>query len=259
MHHRGMTTTPLNEARALLNGCASIAVLSGAGLSTGSGIPDFRGPNGLWTTDPDAEMLSDFDHYVSDASIRVRAWRSRLQSPVWTATPNAGHLALVTLEHAGRLAGIVTQNIDGLHQLAGSSPHLVNEVHGSVHRAICLTCGLEQPIEIVLERVAAGEEDPRCRDGAFNCGGILKSSTISFGQSLLPHSMDDAVATVANADALLAVGTTLGVHPVASIVPLASRAGLPVIIANRGETRYDHLADVLLDGDLSELLPELLA
>jgi NAD-dependent deacetylase len=239
----------MHNAQSVLEGCASIAVLPGAGLSTGSAIPDFRGPNGLWTTDPDAEMLSDFDHYVSDASIRVRAWRSRLQSPVWTATPNAGHLALVTLERAGRLAGIVTQNIDGLHQLAGSAPHLVNEVHGSVHRAICLTCGHEQPIEIILERVAAGEEDPRCRDGAFNCGGILKSSTISFGQSLLPHLMDDAVATVANADALLAVGTTLGVHPVASIVPLASRAGLPVIIANRGETRYDHLADVLFVGD----------
>jgi len=236
-----------------------IAVLSGAGLSTASGIPDFRGPQGLWTTNPGAEALTDIETYVTDEEVRKLAWQSRLHSPVWAATPNAGHAALVDLEHSGRLAGIVTQNIDGLHQAAGSNPDLIVEVHGSVRRAVCLKCGHEQPIEIVLERVENGDLDPRCQVGDVACGGLLKSATISFGQQLNPLSMPRAAAMATSCDVLLCLGSTLGVYPVASIVPLAKDQGAKLVICNMGQTSMDDLADVLVAGDLAEILPELLA
>jgi len=236
-----------------------IAVLSGAGLSTASGIPDFRGPQGLWTTNPGAEALTDIETYVTDEEVRKLAWQSRLHSPVWAATPNAGHAALVDLEHSGRLAGIVTQNIDGLHQAAGSNPDLIVEVHGSVRQAVCLKCTHEQPIEIVLERVENGDLDPRCQVGDVACGGLLKSATISFGQQLNPLSMPRAAAMATSCDVLLCLGSTLGVYPVASIVPLAKENGANLIICNKGQTSMDDLADVLVDGDLAEILPELLA
>jgi len=246
-------------AHDLIAASQRIAVLSGAGLSTASGIPDFRGPQGLWTTNPGAEALTDIETYVTDEEVRKLAWQSRLHSPVWAATPNAGHAALVDLEHSGRLAGIVTQNIDGLHQAAGSNPDLIVEVHGSVRRAVCLKCGHEQPIEIVLERVENGDLDPRCQVGDVACGGLLKSATISFGQQLNPLSMPRAAAMATSCDVLLCLGSTLGVYPVASIVPLAKENGANLIICNKGQTSMDDLADVLVDGDLAEILPELLA
>ncbi len=236
-------------------------MLSGAGLSTDSGIPDFRGPKGLWTTDPGAEMLSSFDAYVSSEDVRKSAWRHRLESPLWSAQPNSGHYAIADLERQGRLLGVITQNIDGLHQRAGCNPNLVLEIHGSAHRSTCLKCGDELPIDQVLERVAAGEHDPRCNCaiGSERCGGILKSSTISFGQSLRPDSMDRALAFATRCDLLLAVGTTLTVYPVASIVPSASEAGARVVIINQGPTAFDGLADVCVDGALSDVLPQVLA
>jgi len=249
----------LTRAKTIVGEAKNIGVLSGAGLSTASGIPDFRGPQGLWTTNPRAEALTDIATYMEDDEIRKLAWQSRLHSPVWTATPNAGHAALVDLERSGRLVGIVTQNIDGLHQAAGSSLDLVVEVHGSVHRSICLTCAHEQPIGVVLERVANGDLDPRCQVGEQSCGGLLKSATISFGQQLNPLSMPRASAIAGNCDVLLCLGSTLGVYPVASIVPLAKESGAKVIICNNGATSMDDIADGLVSGDLAEILPELLA
>jgi NAD-dependent deacetylase len=247
------------RAKAIIDEATSIGVLSGAGLSTASGIPDFRGPQGLWTTNPGAEALTDIETYVTDDEVRKLAWQSRLHSPVWAATPNAGHAALVDLERSGRLVGIVTQNIDGLHQAAGSNPDLIVEVHGSVRRAVCLKCGHEQPIEIVLERVESGDLDPRCQVGDVACGGLLKSATISFGQQLNPLSMPRAAAIATSCDVLLCLGSTLGVYPVASIVPLAKEHGAKLIICNKGQTSMDDVADVLVDGDLAEILPALLA
>ena len=247
------------RAKAIIDEATSIGVLSGAGLSTASGIPDFRGPQGLWTTNPGAEALTDIETYVTDDEVRKLAWQSRLHSPVWTATPNAGHAALVDLERSGRLVGIVTQNIDGLHQAAGSDPDLIVEVHGSVRRAVCLKCGHEQPIEVVLERVENGDLDPRCQVGDIACGGLLKSATISFGQQLNPLSMPRAAAIATSCDVLLCLGSTLGVYPVASIVPLAKEHGAKLIICNKGQTSMDDVADVLVDGDLAEILPALLA
>jgi NAD-dependent deacetylase len=246
-------TTPLARGRYHLGAAARIVVLTGAGISTDSGIPDFRGPRGLWTLHPKAERMSDIRHYVSDPEVRRLSWQSRLSHPAWTAEPNAGHLALVELEHRGRLHALITQNIDGLHQRAGNSPDRVIEVHGTVHVAVCLTCEERLPMLAVLERVRAGEEDPPCR----TCGGILKSDTVSFGQPLVPHVIRRAMRAAAEADCLVAVGTSLQVYPIAAAVPAARSAGSALIIVNAQPTPFDQIADVTLEGSISEVLPAL--
>jgi NAD-dependent deacetylase len=228
-----------------------IVVLTGAGISTDSGIPDFRGPQGVWTKNPKAERLSNIHHYMTDPDVRKLSWRSRLEHPAWRAVPNAGHDALVQLERDGRLLGLVTQNIDGLHQRAGNSPDLVIEVHGTIHEVICMRCGTRGPMQQTLDRVRAGEEDPSC----LECGGILKSATISFGQPLLPEVIEQAAQAAAEADLFMAVGTSLQVYPVAGLLPLAKKVGAKVIIANAEATPMDHLADALISSPLSEVLP----
>ena len=174
----------VDDARRRVDRARRIVVLTGAGISTESGIPDFRGPRGVWTKNPAAEKQSTIQHYLADAEVRKAAWRARLDSPAWSAEPNAGHRALVALERRGKLHALVTQNIDELHQRAGQSPALVVEVHGSMRRVMCWQCGRRAPMEEALARVRAGEDDPHCLD----CGGILKSDTISFGQALVPGS-----------------------------------------------------------------------
>src|SRR5215469_13187739 len=166
-----------------------IVALTGAGISTESGIPDFRGPQGLWTKNPKAEKLSDIRYYMADPEVRRLAWQQRLVHPAWQAKPNAGHLALVSLERSGRLQALVTQNIDGLHQAAGNSPGKIVEVHGTMHQVVCMSCEWRGPMLETLERVRAGEEDPSCT----GCGGILKSATISFGQALVPETIHRAM------------------------------------------------------------------
>ena len=228
-------------------------VLTGAGISTDSGIPDFRGPNGVWTKNPEAEKAATIQHYIADPEVRVRAWQTRIASPAWAAAPNAGHEAIVELERRGKLHAIVTQNVDELHQRAGSSPSLVVEVHGTMFRTKCWGCDEERPMDETLERVRAGEADPACD----SCGGILKSATISFGQALVPEVIDRALQVAEEADLLLAVGTTLGVYPAANVVPIAKRNGAYVIILNAEPTEMDMLADVVLRGSISDLLPEI--
>lgn len=246
-----------SEAHAgfVLAAAERVVVLTGAGISTDSGIPDFRGPNGVWTRDPAAEKASTLSHYVSDPEVRRAAWRNRLASPAWSAEPNAGHRALVELERQGRLHTLVTQNIDGLHQRAGSDPALVVEVHGTLHRVACLSCGETAPMERALERVRGGEEDPACR----SCGGILKSATISFGQSLVAEDIERAFAAAEACDVLLALGTSLTVQPVSRLVPTAKQAGAAVVILNAEPTPYDGLADAVVAGSISEVLPRLVA
>lgn len=247
-------STALALGRQLVSAASRIVVLTGAGISTDSGIPDFRGPQGVWTLNPKAERMSDIRHYVSDPEVRRLSWQSRLAHPAWTAEPNAGHLALVALERRGRLHALITQNIDGLHQRAGNSPERVVEVHGTVHAAVCLACQARRPMPEVLERVRAGEEDPPCE----RCGGILKSDTISFGQPLVPHVIDRAMRAAAESDCLIAVGTSLQVYPIAAAVPTAKSAGATLVILNAQPTPYDDIADVALAGPISELLPGLL-
>jgi NAD-dependent deacetylase len=242
-----------DAGRRALRDASRVAVLTGAGISTDSGIPDFRGPDGVWTRDPDAERYSTIDHYLADPDLRVRAWQWRMTNPAWTARPNAGHLALVELEQSGRLDLLVTQNIDGLHLAAGNDPGRLVEVHGTMREARCVRGDWSGPTTEVLDRVRAGEPDPRC----VRCGGILKTSTVFFGESLDPDDLERAFSAAASScDLLLCVGTTLQVYPVAQMVPLALRRGVPVVIVNAGETPFDDDA-LVVRGSISEVLPRL--
>ncbi len=242
----------IEDVRAWIYEARRVVVLTGAGISTDSGIPDFRGPNGVWTRNPIAERLSDIRYYTADREVRKASWRSRLEHPAWHAKPNAGHLALATLERRGRLRALITQNIDGLHLRAGNSPQRVIEVHGNLHHAVCLGCLWKGPMQAVLERVRAGEEDPQCEE----CGGILKSDTISFGQALVPEVIERAMQAAQEADFLLAVGTTLRVYPVANAVPIARAAGARIVIINAEPTQFDDIADAVLNDSISTVLPQ---
>jgi NAD-dependent deacetylase len=236
-----------------LSAASSVTVLTGAGISTDSGIPDFRGPQGVWTKDPNAAAMFTIDNYVADPEVRRRAWRSRRGHSAWTAEPNVGHVALVDLERAGRLRSIVTQNIDGLHQKAGSDHGKVIEIHGTIWQVVCLSCGNRTTMAETLARVDAGEDDPACG----LCGGILKSATISFGQALEPEVLRAAVRAAQDCDLLLAVGTSLTVHPAAGLVDLALSAGARVIVINAQPTPYDSLADAVIREPISLSLPAL--
>ncbi|MGV3760221.1 MAG: SIR2 family NAD-dependent protein deacylase [Actinomycetota bacterium] len=245
----------LQPARALLAAAARIVVLTGAGISTDSGLQDFRGPNGLWTKDPAAEKRSHIDHYLADPEIRKQAWSARAHAEPRRLEPNPGHRALVDLEATGRLDLLITQNVDGLHHAAGSDPGRIVEVHGTSREVACLSCGDRAPMERALERVRAGEEDPPCR----SCGGILKSATISFGQSLVTSDLLRAESAARSCDLLLAVGTTLTFYPTADVVPVAISAGAGVIIVNGEPTAMDDLADLVVRGSISEVLPAMVA
>jgi NAD-dependent deacetylase len=240
---------------AWLSSATRITALTGAGISTDSGIPDYRGPQGVWTRDPDAEKMVTLSYYVADPEIRRRAWLARRDMAALGARPNAGHAALADLEAQGRLRTIVTQNVDGLHQAAGSSPERVVEVHGTVHAVECLVCGDRTTMAKALERVAAGEPDPACRV----CGGILKSATISFGQELDGRAVDAAVAAARDCDVFLAIGTSLQVWPVAGLVEVALRAGAHVVIVNAEPTPFDELASLTVSEPIGMALPRLLA
>ena len=228
-------------------------MLTGAGISTDSGIPDFRGPQGVWTTNPKAEKLSDIRYYMSDPEVRRLSWQSRLEHPAWSAQPNAGHRALVELERRGKLHALITQNIDELHQLAGNSPDKVIEVHGTLRQVVCMSCDERAPMEKALARVRAGEADPPCR----SCGGILKSATISFGQALVPGVIDRAMRAAGEAEVFLSVGTSLQVYPIAGTVQIAKQAGARLVIVNAEPTPFDGLADAVLNAPIGEVLPRL--
>jgi len=232
-----------------------VVVLTGAGISTDSGIPDFRGPQGVWTKNPAAEAQATLQHYLADPAVRRAAWRARLESAAWTAQPNRGHRALVELEQRGKLHALITQNIDELHRIAGNSAQRIIEVHGTMRRAMCWGCGLRTPMQEVLQRVRDGEADPACP----SCGGILKSDTISFGQALVPEVIERAMTVAREADLLLAVGSTLQVFPAAGIVPQARAAGARIVIVNDQPTAMDDLADAVLRGPIGEWLPAICA
>jgi NAD-dependent deacetylase len=207
----------------------------------------------VWTRNPEAEKMATIQHYMADPEVRRRAWKSRLESRSWLAEPNAGHRALVALERQGKLDTLITQNVDGLHQAAGSSPDLVVEVHGTTREVMCMMCGERAAMERALARVRAGEDDPACR----TCGGILKSATVSFGQALVERDIRRAQDAARRCDLMLAVGSTLSVYPVAGVVPVAKDAGARVIILNAEPTEMDFLADAVLRTSISAVLPRL--
>lgn len=232
-----------------------IAILTGAGISTDSGIPDFRGPNGVWTRDPAKERLFTLDNYLSDPEVRKASWLARKDNPAWTAEPNAAHLALAELERAGFPVRIITQNIDGLHQKAGSSPRKVIELHGTMFTVRCLRCGDRTTMKEAIDRVEAGEADPPC----VHCGGILKSGTIMFGESLNGETLETAAQIAMACQLFWAVGTSLTVEPAASLCGVAVSSGAELTIINADATPYDHLAHRLVPDKIGEALPRMVS
>ncbi|HUI47829.1 MAG TPA: NAD-dependent deacylase [Acidimicrobiia bacterium] len=250
-----MDTTELETIAQWLRDARSVTALTGAGISTDSGIPDFRGPNGVWTKNPQAEKTATLQYYMSDPDVRRQAWENRISSGMWTAEPNAAHLALVDLERKGALHALVTQNVDGLHHAAGQTPGIVVEIHGNVREVKCMSCAWHGPMHETLERVRAGEDDPRCA----GCGGILKSATISFGENLVVEDLQRAQLAAGRADVFLAIGTSLAVYPAAGLPEIALRNGARLVIMNAEETPFDPLADVVMRDPLGETLPALAA
>lgn len=243
----------LDEVAEWLQESSLTTVLTGAGISTDSGIPDYRGPQGLWTKDPEAEKLSNIHYYMSYPEIRAKAWQARLRHPALGATPNPGHIALAELERLDRLQLLITQNVDGLHTKAGNSADRVVEMHGTIHEVVCMACGDRSAMEAILGRVKAGEEDPPC----VRCGGILKSATVSFGQSLSQDDIERAVNAAVRSKVFLCAGTSLGVYPVAELPALAIDAGARLVIMNAEPTPYDLHADAVFSEPLSVILPKL--
>lgn len=253
MNHDQVPTNILETVRAWVDGAQRIVVLTGAGISTDSGIPDFRGPNGVWTRNPAAEKLATLQNYMADPDVRRAAWQGRLNHPAFGALPNAGHAALVHLERRGKLHALVTQNIDGLHRKAGNAADKVIEVHGNVHGVVCMHCAWKGPMLETLDRVRKGEADPPCT----RCGGVLKSDTISFGQALVPEVIERAMRSAEAADLMLAVGTTLQVYPAAHAVPVARSNGARIVILNAQPTQYDAIADAVVREPIGNVLPQI--
>ena len=243
----------IENVRRWVEDAERVVVLTGAGISTDSGIPVFRGPQGVWTRNPTAEKLSNIHYYMADPEVRKASWQARMDHTAWNAQPNPGHRALAELERRGKLHALITQNIDELHQMAGNSPDKVIEVHGTMRKVVCMGCGMTAPMQNALERVRAGEADPPCRD----CGGILKSATISFGQALVPEVIESAMRVAEEADLFFAVGTSLQVYPIAGAVPAARAGGAKIVIMNAEPTPFDDIAHAVLRDSISQMLPKI--
>jgi NAD-dependent deacetylase len=239
--------------QAWTRGVSRLAVLTGAGISTDSGIPDFRGPQGVWTRNPAAEKMSTYQAYMGDPALRSRSWQVRLAHPAWAARPNAAHEALARLARSGIDTQVITQNIDGLHLRAGTPAERVLELHGTMFDVVCTGCGDRTRMADALDRVRAGEDDPPCAQ----CGGILKSATVMFGQALEPAVYQRAALAAAHCDLLLAIGSTLTVEPAASLCSIAARAGAGLVIVNRDRTPYDPVAAAVIREPIGTAVPKI--
>ena len=248
------TDPAVREVASWIRATAKVTVLTGAGISTDSGIPDFRGPAGVWTRDPAAQRMVDIEVYANDPAVRVLAWRRRRDHEAWRAQPNAAHRALVDLERAGKLRAIVTQNIDRLHQRAGSDPDRVIELHGAMMETTCLGCRERRPMRQALDRVEAGEPDPPC----LACGGVLKSATVFFGEMLEESVLLAAQRAAVDCGVFLVVGTSLMVAPASWLPEIAAAAGARVAVINGEPTPYDQRADAVLREPIGGVLPKLI-
>lgn len=231
-----------------------VAILSGAGISTDSGIPDYRGPNGLWRRDPEAEKLVTYEYYMGEPEIRRRSWQMRRRNRTLKAEPNAAHRAVAELEKSGVPMRVITQNVDGLHQLAGLPARKVLELHGTARSIVCTACDARGSMEDALARVEAGEEDPPC----LECGGILKSATVMFGERLDPVVLGEALAISKACQVFIAVGTSLQVQPAAGLAGVAADHGARLVIVNAESTPYDDRADEVVREPIGTALPKLL-
>jgi NAD-dependent deacetylase len=245
-----MTTIP-NWARDVTR----VAVLTGAGISTDSGIPDYRGPSGVWTRDPSAALAFTLDNYLADASVRERFWRTYVDHAAWAATPNAAHRAVASLDGDGRAVRVLTQNIDGLHQRAGLAARKVLELHGTMHETRCLGCRRAWPTTEIRARVAAGDGDPSC----VACGGRLKMGTVLFGENLDREVMAQAVSIASASQLMIAIGSSLRVEPAASLCLVAVEHGADLVIVNRDETPYDAIATEVIRDPIAEAVPRVVA
>jgi len=247
----------VTELADLLAAARRVTTFTGAGVSTESGIPDFRSPGGVWTRYDPRDFT--FDRYVGSAELRASSWAMRREFFAKEVQPNPGHLAIARIEQAGRGHGVVTQNIDGLHQLAGST-HVV-ELHGTAREVTCIGraprhgipdgCGFTAPYTWAFEQVDAGHPDPSCP----RCGGLVKSATVSFGQVMPEDALEEAARLVETADLLLTVGSSLQVRPAADLPVLAVRSGVPLVIVNDEPTPLDDVAALVVRGRAGEVLP----
>ena len=243
------SSSPADRAGEILQRAARILVFTGAGISTESGIPDFRGPNGVWRhRDPARYTLQ---RYLADPDVRRERWQDRMVAASHEYRPNAAHLAITRLQRAGRAPVVVTQNIDGLHQDAGTNN--VIELHGTSREVTCLGCSRRLPVDIVLDRVREGDIDPHCEI----CGGLLKTATISFGQNLIAADIEAAMHEADLCDACLAIGSTLSVWPAAGVPARAANNGAPLVIVNDGATELDAAAEVVVSGRVGTVVPAL--
>jgi NAD-dependent deacetylase len=241
-----------SEAIQLIARSNRIVGFTGAGISTESGIPDFRSPNGVWANN----RMIDYDEFINSRSGRIEYWRQKalMWPEMRDAQPNAGHRAFVELERQRKLRVMITQNIDGLHQRAGNRADLVIELHGTTAEAVCLTCGDRIPMDEAVKRVEGGDHAPECD----HCGGLLKPATISFGQAMPAREMQLAAEAAKDCDLFLAVGSSLVVYPAAALPELAKRYGAALIIINRTPTPMDAIADLVVNDEIGKTLPELI-
>jgi NAD-dependent deacetylase len=235
---------------AMIAAASSVVPFTGAGLSTECGIPDFRSPGGLWTQN----RPIPFDRFVADPAMRTEAWRRRfaMQEVFDAARPGRGHVALARLVESGRAPAIITQNIDNLHQHSGVEGERIVEIHGNTTYATCLACGTRHELDWIRPRFVAEGEPPPCVD----CGGILKTATVSFGQPMPADAMRRAVALARACNLFIAIGSSLVVYPAAGLPALAKENGARLVIINRDPTPFDAAADLVLRGDIGDILEQ---
>lgn len=238
-----------------------IVVLTGAGISTSAGIPDFRGPDGVWTKHPEQMSVYDIQAFLSDEQERKYSWAWQKASPVWNAQPGTAHKALVDLEKAGMLSLITTQNFDALHEKAGNSSDRIINLHGTIATSHCMKCHAKYDTQKIMDNLDT-EPDPHChRKLPFNsnmpCNGLLKTDVVYFGEPLPGGAIEESMKHINQADALWVIGSTLEVYPAASLVPYAYQCNVPITIMNLGSTQYDELATTIIHDDISTALPEL--
>jgi NAD-dependent deacetylase len=241
--------TAIDELQELVDGARVISPFTGAGISTECGIPDFRSPGGLWTKN----RPIPFDEFLASQDMRDEAWRRRfaMDAQFSAARPGRGHLALASLYRAGKVPAVITQNIDNLHQSSGISAEHVIELHGNNSYALCLACGKRYELSWVRQQfVAAGERAPDCGD----CGGHIKTATISFGQAMPEREMQRAEQLTLDCDLFLAVGSSLVVWPAAGFPLLAKRNAARLVIINREPTEFDEIADLVIRQDIGTVL-----